>query len=202
MKFVLASNNKKKLVEMREILGELGIEVLSQAEAGISTEPEENGVTFEENSLIKAAAACEASGLPALADDSGLVVDALGGQPGVYSARYGGEGLDDKGRYELLLKNMEGIENRSARFVSCVSVVFPNGDNITAEGTCEGSIMYAPAGDGGFGYDPVFFCNDMGKSMAELTHEEKNSISHRGNAMRKFAPLLREYLEKEDRYND
>ena len=199
MRFVLASNNAKKLVEMREILGELGIEVLSQAEAGISTSPDETGVTFEENSVIKAAAACEASGLPALADDSGLVVDALGGQPGVYSARYGGEGLDDVQRYELLLKNMEGIENRAARFVSCIAAVFPNGDRITAEGTCEGSIMHAPAGNGGFGYDPVFFCDDMGKSMAELTHEEKNSISHRGNAMRKFAPILREYLENEDR---
>ena len=199
MRFVLASNNKKKLVEMREILGELGIEVLSQSEAGIATEPDETGTTFEENSIIKAAAACEASGLPALADDSGLVVDALGGQPGVYSARYGGEGLDDRQRYELLLKNMENIKDRTARFVSCVSAVFPNGDKITAEGTCEGEIMYAPAGDGGFGYDPVFFSKDMGKSMAELTHEEKNSISHRGNAMRKFAPLLREYLEKEDR---
>lgn len=199
MRFVLASNNKKKLVEMREILGELGIEVLSQAEAGISTSPEETGTTFEENSVIKAAAACEASGLPALADDSGIVVDALGGEPGVYSARYGGEGLDDKQRYELLLKNMEGVENRTARFVSCIAAVFPNGDKITAEGTCEGSIMHAASGDGGFGYDPIFFSNDMGKSMAELTHEEKNSISHRGNAMRKFAPLLREYLKKEDR---
>ena len=196
MRFVLASNNKKKLIEMREILGELGIEVLSQAEAGIATEPEETGITFEENSVIKAAAACNASGLPALADDSGLVVDSLGGAPGVYSARYGGDGLDDKQRYELLLKNMEGIQDRAARFVSCVSAVFPNGDKITAEGTCEGTIMHSPAGDGGFGYDPIFFSFDMGKSMAELTHEEKNSISHRGNAMRKFAPLLMEYLKK------
>ena len=199
MRFVLASNNAKKLVEMREILGELGIEVISQAEAGIATSPDETGVTFEENSLIKAEAACKASGLPALADDSGLVVDALGGEPGVYSARYGGEDLSDRQRFELLLSNMEGIENRSARFVSCVSVVFPNGDRITAEGTCEGTIMHAPAGDGGFGYDPVFFSSDLKKSMAEMTHEEKNSISHRGNAMRKFAPMLREYMNKEER---
>lgn len=199
MKFVLASNNAKKLIEMREILGELGIEVISQKEAGISTSPEETGTTFEDNSLIKAAAACEASGLPALADDSGLVVDALGGQPGVYSARYGGEELTDRQRYELLLSNMEGIENRTARFVSCIAAVFPNGDRITAEGTCEGKVMYAPAGDGGFGYDPIFFSTEMGKSMAEMTHEEKNSISHRGNAMRKFAPMLREYLNKEER---
>lgn len=199
MRFVLASNNAKKLVEMREILGELGIEVISQAEAGIATSPDETGVTFEENSLIKAEAACKASGLPALADDSGLVVDALGGEPGVYSARYGGEDLSDRQRYELLLSNMESIENRGARFVSCVAVVFPNGDRITAEGTCEGTIMHAPAGDGGFGYDPVFFSSDLKKSMAEMTHEEKNSISHRGNAMRKFAPMLREYMNKEER---
>ena len=199
MKFVLASNNAKKLIEMREILSKLGIEVISQKEAGISTSPDETGTTFEENSLIKAAAACEASGLPALADDSGLVVDALGGQPGVYSARYGGEELTDRQRYELLLSNMEGIENRTAKFVSCIAAVFPNGDRITAEGTCEGKVMYAPAGDGGFGYDPIFFSTEMGKSMAEMSHEEKNSISHRGNAMRKFAPMLREYLNKEER---
>lgn len=199
MRFVLASNNKKKLIEMREILGELGIEVMSQAEAGIESSPEETGTTFRENSLIKAEAACKASGLPALADDSGLVVDALDGAPGVYSARYGGEGLDDRQRYELLLNNMENMENRSARFVSCVCAVFPNGDSIAAEGTCEGKILYEPLGTGGFGYDPIFYSDIMGKAMAELTHEEKNSISHRGNAMRKFAPLLREYLKNEDR---
>lgn len=199
MRFVLASNNKKKLIEMREILGELGIEVMSQAEAGIESSPEETGTTFQENSLIKAEAACAVSGLPALADDSGLMVDALDGAPGVYSARYGGEGLDDKQRYELLLKNMEGITDRSARFVSCVSAVFPNGDKITAQGICEGKILEKPMGNGGFGYDPIFYSNAMGKAMAELTHEEKNSISHRGNAMRKFAPLLREYLKNEDR---
>ena len=108
MKAVLASNNKKKMVEMRAILGELGVEVLSQADVGVSIEPEENGTTFEENSRIKAVAIMEATGLPAIADDSGLVVDALDGAPGVYSARYGGEGLDDTGRWQLLLKNMEG----------------------------------------------------------------------------------------------
>ena len=196
MKFVLASNNKKKLVEMREILGELGVEVISQAQAGIHVEPEETGTTFEENSLIKAKAACAASGLPALADDSGLVVEALGGAPGVYSARYGGEGLDDRGRYRLLLKNMEGQENRNAKFVSCISCAFPNGDTIVSQGECAGEILAAPCGEGGFGYDPVFFSKDAGKSMGEMTHEEKNAVSHRGRALRAFSPLLKEYLEK------
>ena len=196
MRFVLASNNSGKLQEMREILSEIGVEVISQKEAGVSVEPEEDGVTFEENSIIKARAFCEASGLPAIADDSGLVVHALGGEPGVYSARYGGEGLSDTDRYELLLKNMEGRTDRSAKFVSCISCVFPGGDIITAEGECPGEILYAPRGDGGFGYDPVFFVKSIGKSMGEMSHEEKNSISHRGNAIRAFAPKLRDYLMK------
>ncbi len=196
MKFVLASNNQGKLLEMREILSEIGVEVISQREAGISVEPEENGTTFEENSIIKARASCEASGLPAIADDSGLVVCALGGEPGVYSARYGGDGLSDTDRYTLLLKNMEGKTDRSAKFVSCISCVFPNGDVITAEGECPGEILHAPKGDGGFGYDPVFFVKSLGKSMGEMSHEEKNSVSHRGNAIRAFYPKLRDYLKK------
>jgi XTP/dITP diphosphohydrolase len=197
MKFVLASNNPGKLKEMREILSEIGIEVISQKEAGICVEPEEDGVTFQANSIIKARASCEASGLPAIADDSGLVVEALGGQPGVYSARYGGDGLSDADRYTLLLKNMEGKTDRRAKFVSCISCVFPNGDIITAEGECHGEILHAPAGDGGFGYDPVFFVKGLEKSMGEMTHEEKNSISHRGNAIRAFYPKLRDYLKKQ-----
>lgn len=196
MKFVLASNNQGKLLEMREILSEIGVEVISQREAGISVEPEENGTTFEENSIIKARASCGASGLPAIADDSGLVVYALGGEPGVYSARYGGDGLSDTDRYTLLLKNMEGKTDRSAKFVSCISCVFPNGDVITAEGECPGEILHAPKGDGGFGYDPVFFVKSLGKSMGEMSHEKKNSVSHRGNAIRAFYPKLRDYLKK------
>ena len=196
MKFVLASNNTGKLAEMREILSELGVTVVSQKEAGISVEPEENGVTFEENAVIKAKASCEASKLPAIADDSGLVVEALGGQPGVYSARYGGEGLSDRERYELLLKNMEDISDRRAKFVSCIACVFPNGDTITAHGECPGEILRAPRGEGGFGYDPVFYMEQLGKSMGEMTHEEKNGVSHRGNALRAFAPKLKDYLDK------
>jgi len=198
MKFVLASNNAHKLTEVCEILTPLGIEILSQKQAGISVDPEENGNTFEANALIKARAACQASGLPALADDSGLVVDALGGAPGVYSARYGGEGLDDKKRYELLLANMEGMTERAARFVSCIACVFPNGDELTAQGRCEGTILNAPEGNGGFGYDPVFLSADLNRSMGLLSHEEKNSISHRGRALQKMSCLLRQYMKEND----
>ena len=134
MKLVLASKNKKKLAEMNDILSQLGIEVCSEAEAGVDVEVEETGTTFEENSLLKARAVMEASGLPAIADDSGLCVDALGGAPGVYSARYGGEGLDDIQRYRLLLENMRGQMPRTARFVSVITCCFPNGDVISARG--------------------------------------------------------------------
>ena len=129
MKLVLASKNQKKLVEMNEILSHLGIQVCSEAEAGVDVEVEETGTTFEENSLLKARAVMEASGMPAIADDSGLCVDALNGAPGVYSARYGGEGLDDTGRYRLLLENMRGQTPRTAKFVSVITCCFPNGDD-------------------------------------------------------------------------
>lgn len=196
MKLVLASKNKKKLVEMNEILSHLGTEVCSEAEAGVDVEVEETGTTFEENSLLKARAVMEASGLPAIADDSGLCVDALNGAPGVYSARYGGEGLDDTGRYWLLLENMKGQMPRTAKFVSVITCCFPNGDVLTARGECPGTIAFAPQGEGGFGYDPVFFVPELRKTFAQLTPEEKNAISHRGNALRAFAAELKTYLEK------
>ena len=186
MKLVLASKNKKKLVEMNEILSHLGTEVCSEAEAGVDGEVEETGTTFEENSLLKARAVMEASGLPAIADDSGLCVDALNGAPGVYSARYGGEGLDDTGRYWLLLENMKGQMPRTAKFVSVITCCFPNGDVLTARGECPGTIAFAPQGEGGFGYDPVFFVPPLKKTFAQLTAEEKNAISHRGKRWRYF----------------
>ena len=195
MKLVLASKNKKKLVEMNDILSQLGIEVCSEAEAGVDVEVEETGTTFEENSLLKARAVMEASGLPAIADDSGLCVDALGGAPGVYSARYGGEGLDDIQRYRLLLENMRGQMPRTARFVSVITCCFPNGDVISARGECPGTIAFAPMGEGGFGYDPVFFVPEMRKTFGQLTPEEKNAISHRGVALRAFGEKLKEYME-------
>ena len=195
MRFILASNNAKKLVELRDIMSAFGAEVISQREAGFDIEAEETGTTFAENAYIKAQAACEASGEPAIADDSGLCVDALGGEPGVYSARYGGEDLNDVERYMLLLKNMENKEQRSARFVSSIACVFPNGDIIRAEGKCEGEIAVEPSGEGGFGYDPVFYMPEFGKTMAEMTAEEKNAVSHRGTALREFAVKLDEYLK-------
>ena len=195
-KLVLASKNQKKLVELDAILSQLGVQVCSEADAGVDVEVEETGTTFEENSLLKARAVMEASGLPAIADDSGLCVDALGGAPGVYSARYGGEGLDDIQRYRLLLENMRGQMPRTARFVSVITCCFPNGDVISARGECPGTIAFAPMGEGGFGYDPVFFVPTLKKTFAQLTAEEKNAISHRGKALEAFQVKLKEYLSK------
>ena len=195
MKLVLASKNAKKLKEMNEILSGMGVEVCSQADAGVDVNVEETGTTFEENSLLKARAVMGRSGLPAIADDSGLCVDALNGAPGVYSARYGGEGLDDAGRYRLLLANMPKGQARTARFVSVITCCFPNGDVLTARGECPGTIAYAPMGEGGFGYDPVFFLPKLKKTFAQLTAEEKNAISHRGRALEAFQAKLEEYLK-------
>ena len=195
MKLVLASKNKKKLAELNDILSQLGIEVCSEAEAGVDVEVEETGTTFEENSLLKARAVMEASGLPAIADDSGLCVDALNGAPGVYSARYGGGDLDDAVRYKLLLENMRGQMPRTAKFVSVITCCFPNGDVISARGECPGTIAFAPMGEGGFGYDPVFFVPSLKKTFAQLTAEEKNAISHRGKALEAFKVKLEEYLK-------
>ena len=195
MKLVLASKNKKKLVEMNAILNQLGIEVCSEAEAGVDIDVEETGTTFEENSLLKAKAVMEASGLPAIADDSGLCVACLNEAPGVYSARYGGEGLDDVGRYRLLLANMQGQTDRSAKFVSVITCCFPNGDVLTARGECPGTIAFAPMGEGGFGYDPVFFIPGMKKTFAQLSAQEKNAISHRGKALEVFKEKLEAYLK-------
>ena len=194
MRLVLASKNQKKLAEMNDILSHLGIQVCSEAEAGVDVEVEETGTTFEENSLLKAKAVMEASGLPAIADDSGLCVDALSGAPGVYSARYGGPDLDDAGRYRLLLENMRGQSPRTAKFVSVITCCFPNGDVLTARGECPGTIAFAPMGEGGFGYDPVFFIPALKKTFAQLTPEEKNAVSHRGKALELFKQKLEEYL--------
>jgi len=177
----------------------MGVEVCSESDAGVDVEVEETGTTFEENSLLKAKAVMEASGLPAIADDSGLCVDALNGAPGVYSARYGGEGLSDEARYRLLLENLRGQTTRTAKFVSAVTCCFPNGDVLSARGECPGTIAYAPMGAGGFGYDPVFFVPGLKKTFAQLTPEEKNEISHRGKALRAFQAKLEEYLNGLDK---
>ena len=195
-KFVLATHNPGKLREMSAILAELGVEVVSPKELGITVDVEETGTTFAENAMLKARAICAAAGLPAIADDSGLCVDALNGGPGVYSARYGGEGLDDKGRYQLLLSSMRGQTTRAAHFTCSIACAFPNGDTLTAEGQVQGTIAFAPMGEGGFGYDPVFFYPPLAKTFGQLTAEEKSAISHRGNALKDFSAKLATYLGK------
>lgn len=195
-KFVLATHNPGKLKEMSAVLSRFGVEVVSPKELGITVDVEETGTTFAENAMLKARAICEATGLPAIADDSGLCVDALNGGPGVYSARYGGEGLDDKGRYMLLLENMRGQTSRAAHFTCSIACAFPNGDTLTSEGECHGTIAFAPMGDGGFGYNPVFFVPEKAKTFAQMTLEERSAISHRGKALTAFVEKLATYLKK------
>lgn len=195
-KFVLATHNPGKLAEMKAILSGLGVEVLSPAEAGVEVDVEETGTTFAENAMLKARAVSAAAGLPAIADDSGLCVDALNGGPGVYSARYGGKGLDDRKRCLLLLRNLRGQTTRAAHFTCAVACAFPNGDALEAEGRCDGAIAFAPLGDGGFGYDPVFLIPEKGKTFGQIGPEEKSKISHRGKALAAFAEKLGTYLKK------
>ena len=195
MKICAATGNAGKLRELRRILEAQGHEVVSQKQLGITIEPEETGTTFAENALIKAETICKACGLPTIADDSGLCVDALNGAPGIYSARYGGVD-SDQARYRLLLENLRGAGARTAHFHTAIVCCFPNGDRLDAAGDCFGTIAYAPQGDNGFGYDPVFFVPELRKTFAQLTPEEKNAISHRGNALRAFAAELKTYLEK------
>lgn len=195
MKFVLASHNPGKLKELSAILTTLNVEVVSPADLGIDVEVEETGTTFAENAMLKAKAICAAANLPAIADDSGLCVDALNGGPGVYSARYGGEGLDDRGRTMLLLSSMRGQTSRAAHFACAIACAFPNGDTLTAEGRCDGAIAFAPIGTEGFGYDPVFLIPALAKTFAQLSAEEKSAISHRGRALTAFAAQLETYLK-------
>ncbi len=181
--YVIATNNPHKLIEIRAILQTDKRKFCSMKQAGIATDPEETGQTFEENALIKARAACAASGLPALADDSGLEVDALGGAPGVRSARYcPGTDLD---RTEYLLKKLEGVptERRSAQFVSAIACVYPDGKELVVRGVCQGVVLTEIQGGGGFGYDPVFFVPEEQATFAQMSQERKNQISHRANAL-------------------
>ena len=189
MELLLVSNNKKKLKELKEILSDK-FDVFSLDEKGIISEPEETGLTFAENSLIKARAAMEKSGLIAIADDSGLEVDALNGAPGIYSARYSGVDANDGKNNLLLLENLEGIEDRKAKFVCAITLIYPDNKIITAEGECEGEILKAIRGNNGFGYDPLFLVPAYGKTFAELDSEIKNKISHRAKALKNFINKL------------
>ena len=195
MKVVLASKNKHKLEEISQITEKFGIELILQSELGVDIDVEETGTTFEENSLLKAEAVMRATGLPALADDSGIAVDALNGEPGIYSARYGfDDSLDDWGRLQLLLKNMEHVPDgqRQAQFVCVISFITPEGKVIQARGEIHGELTREPAGENGFGYDPIFYYPPLGKTTAELSPEEKNKVSHRANALNLFYEKMKE----------
>ncbi len=194
MEIVVATRNKGKMKEIFSF-GIPSIVFTSLEKYPEIGDIEETGSTFKENALIKARHVCKVSGLPALADDSGLVVDALNGEPGVYSARYGNLKTDDE-RYALLLQKMRDIPDnrRQARFVCVMALVFPDGREYIEEGVCEGFITKEPAGDQGFGYDPVFFIPELGKTMAQLPLEVKNSISHRARALKKIKHLLEDIV--------
>ncbi len=186
MKVVAATGNAHKLREMREIL--TGAHILSAAEAGFAGDVEETGATFLENALIKARAVMRATGLAALADDSGLCVEALGGAPGVYSARYSGG--DDAQNRALLLANLQGVKERRAYFACAIALVFPDGRELTAEGRAYGEILTEERGAGGFGYDCLFYSEELNKSFAEASEAEKNAVSHRGRALRQLEAML------------
>ena len=201
MRIVLASKNKHKLQEISRITEKFGFELVLQSELGIDLDVEENGTTFEENSLIKAEAVMRATGLPALADDSGICVDALNGEPGIYSARYGfDDSLDDWGRLQLLLKNMEAVPDgeRQAKFVCVITMVTPEGQTIQARGEIHGELLREARGENGFGYDPIFYYPPFGVTTAEMSAEDKNKVSHRANALKIFNEKLKEagYADK------
>lgn len=195
-RMIFATGNENKMVEIREILGDLPLEILSMKQAGIRADIEENGTSFEENALIKAREVCRLAGEMVLADDSGLEIDYLNGEPGIYSARYMGENTSYRVKNKNLMERLEGAPNekRTARFVCAIAAVFPDGKELVVRGTVEGIIGYEERGENGFGYDPIFYLPERGLTTAELPPEEKNSISHRGNALRK----MKELLEKEN----
>ena len=201
MKVVLASKNQHKLVEISKITEKFDIELVLQSELGVDIDVEETGTTFEENSFLKAEAVMKATGLPALADDSGIAVDALNGEPGIYSARYGfDDSLDDWGRLLLLLKNTENVPDgqRQAQFVCVITMVTPDGQVIRARGEAHGELLREAKGQGGFGYDPIFYYPPLGKAFAELSAQEKNEVSHRAQALKLFYQKLKEagYADK------
>lgn len=192
--FLLATNNEKKLLEMKRILSPLGINVISAAEAGLNLgEIEETGATFAENAFIKAEAAHKKTKMPSIADDSGLMVDALSGRPGIYTARYAGENASSSDNIEKLLSELMDVPaaNRTARFVTSICCILADGEIITADGECNGTIAFERKGQSGFGYDPVFLTGD-GLSFAEISSDEKDSISHRGKALRALVQKLTE----------
>lgn len=194
MKLLVATNNNGKLKEFNEILGELGIECVSLKDMGIAVDVEETGTTFLENALLKAKEIHKIAGIPTISDDSGLMVDALSGEPGVYSARYAGEPSDDQKNMDKLLLNLKGKKDRTARFKSVIAAVFSEDDILVSEGECKGVIIDEKRGTNGFGYDPIFYVEAFSKTFAEMTDDEKNSVSHRGNAIRALKEQLKERM--------
>lgn len=195
MRVVLASQNRHKLTEIQAILAQYDMELVLQSDLGVRIDVEENGSTFEENSELKARAVMEATGLPAIADDSGLCVDVLDGAPGIYSARYGApDCVTDRDRLNYLLQNMRGVrsEERTARFVCVITLLYPDGRKLVARGSCEGMIAFEPSGEGGFGYDPVFYVPSQGCTFAQMGADRKNSFSHRANALLRLEQMLEE----------
>lgn len=192
MEFIIATHNQNKVLEFKRILEPLGVDVVSAD----LPEVEETGKTFAENAYLKAVSACRATGKPSIADDSGLSVEALGGEPGVYTARYAGEGSTSEQGIAKLLNKLKDVPKgkRSAKFLCAICCVFPNGDILTAQGECPGSIAFAPCGTDGFGFDPVFLTGE--KTFAELPAEVKDKVSHRGKALRLFAEQLKKYKEQ------
>ena len=195
-KIILASNNQGKIKEVKQICSDMNVEIMSMKEAGIDVDIEENGTTFEENALIKAEAIMKLTGEITIADDSGLEVDYLGGEPGVYSARYMGHDTSYDIKNQAIIDRLEGVEekDRTARFVCAMAAVFPDGRHFTTRGTMEGIIGYEIKGSNGFGYDPIVYLPQYQKTSAELSPEEKNKISHRGEALEKLKVQLVNYM--------
>lgn len=196
-KIIFATGNKDKVKEIQMILADLGVEVITMKEAGICIDIEENGATYEENAMIKARAVAAHTEAIVMADDSGLEIDYLNKEPGVYSARYMGEDTSYRIKNANLISRLEGVpeEKRTARFVCAIGAVFPNGTEVTTRGTIEGIIGYEEKGANGFGYDPIFYVPEFGKTTAELSEEEKNQVSHRGNALRLMKEELKKYAD-------
>jgi len=196
-KIIFATGNKDKVKEIQMILADLGLEVITMKDAGISIDIEENGATYEENAMIKARAVAAYTKAIVMADDSGLEIDYLNKEPGVYSARYLGEDTSYRIKNANLISRLDGVpdEKRTARFVCAIGAVFPDGTEVTTRGTIEGRIGYEEKGANGFGYDPIFYVPEFGKTTAELSEEEKNRVSHRGNALRLMKEELKKYAD-------
>lgn len=197
MKIIVATKNVNKIKEITKKFAPLGFEVVSQCDAGLNIDVEETGKTFAQNALIKARAVSMICDDCVLADDSGLCVEALDGRPGVFSARYAGEGASDGDRIKKLLSELDGIGNRKAKFVTNMAFIFADGREIVTQGEVEGRILREPKGENGFGYDPVFFCDELEKSFAEATLEEKNAVSHRSRALSALYDEIKKVIEKE-----